>query len=161
MDKIKLLTWSVIGLLMLNISTIGFLFFNNKERNQPKPKEIIIEKLHFDKQQEEKYQVLINENRFEINNLDTEIRDLKNQLYIELKLEKINYTKSDSLINQIGNIQKEIEKLHYIHFQNIKSLCHKGQLPYFNELTEDLGKIFANQKRPPRSPEGDGPPRRD
>lgn len=161
MDKIKLLTWSVIGLLLLNLSTIGFLFFNSNERNQPKPKEIVIEKLHFDKQQQEKYQVFIDENRLKINAFDDGIRNLKNQLFLELKQEKINTNKSDSLINQIANIQKEIEKLHFKHFQDIKSICRKDQLPYFNELTEDLGKIFSNQRRPPRGPEGQGPPRRE
>lgn len=161
MDKIKLLTWSVIGLLLLNLSTIGFLFFNNNERNQPKPKEIVIEKLHFDKQQQEKYQEIIDENKFKINALDDGIRNLKNQLFLELKQEKINTSKSDSLINQIANIQKEIEKLHFKHFQDIKSICNKEQLPSFNDLAEDLGKIFCNQRRPHRGPEGQGPPRRE
>ena len=62
MDKIKLLTFSVIGLLVLNIGVICFLFFKrphleniNQGNNTRTPKEIIIKKLHFDANQINKY----------------------------------------------------------------------------------------------------------
>ena len=58
MDKIKLLTYSVIGLLLLNVGIICFLFFSrqnrNPEVNHRRHKEFISEKLHFDANQNEK-----------------------------------------------------------------------------------------------------------
>ena len=69
MDKIKLLTFSVIALLLLNLGTLGFLFLTNPNENhphgdrnfkgRPEPKEIIIEKLNFDSKQISEYEKLI------------------------------------------------------------------------------------------------------
>ena len=52
MEKTKLLTVTVIGLLLLNLGTLGFLFLNGPKvhrglhEGRPEPKEIIIDKLH-------------------------------------------------------------------------------------------------------------------
>ena len=63
MNKIKLLTFSVIGLLILNLGIIGFLYFSRPtDRNDKfnrKPREIISEKLHFDANQIKSYDQLI------------------------------------------------------------------------------------------------------
>ncbi|MDN3675870.1 hypothetical protein QWY90_00745 [Flavobacterium paronense] len=43
-----------------------------------------------------------------------------------------------------------MKKTHFKHFVDIKKLCHKDQMEDFNELTEDLGRIFAPKPRRPR-----------
>ena len=53
MEKTKLLTIAVIGLLVINFGTLAFLLLNGKDHRPPqegrqKPKEIIIKKLRFD-----------------------------------------------------------------------------------------------------------------
>jgi hypothetical protein len=155
MEKTKLLTITVIGLLLLNLGTLSFLFLNGKnhklphEGGRPQPKEIIIEKLHLDAAQQKEYVKLIQWHRSEIRELDDNIRQAKNELYMQLSQAEVNVKAKDSLIILINSNQKQIEETHFKHFEDIKKLCHKDQLEDFNELTEELSRIFTPNK-PPR-----------
>ena len=164
MNKIKLLTFSVIGLLFLNIGIICFLYFSRPmDRNDkfnPKPREIISEKLHFDANQIKSYDQLIEIHKVKIDSLNTKSKELKFELYSQLKLATINNAEKNRLINELINNQKEIENTYFQHFLDIKSLCKKEQIEAFNSLTDELGKMFSNQNRRPR-PEFRHPPRPD
>ena len=159
MEKTKLLTITVIGLLLLNFGTLGFLFFSGpKDHKGPhdgrqKPKEIIIKKLHFDAAQQKEYAKLIEWHRGEITKLDRNIREAKNELYSQLLQPETNIKTKDSLILLINSNQKQIEETHFKHFEDIKKLCHKDQMEDFNELTDELGRIFTSNK--PRRPRHD------
>lgn len=154
MDKIKLLTVAVILLLLLNLSTIGYLIFSRqndqgKPRNRPEPREIIIRKLHFNNDQQQKYDQLISWHRATISGLEQQIRQAKNRLYLQLlKIEVDNETK-DSLVLVLGNYQQQIETTHFKHFNDIKRLCRPDQLEDFYNLTSELSRIFS---KPPHKP---------
>lgn len=153
MDKVKLLTVIVIGLLLVNIATLGFIFFSGPKKGReqgkrPMPREIIIEKLHFDSNQIAAYDKTIKAHQRAIENLDREIRNAKNELYKQLNDTQINNQIKDSLLQQISNFQKHIETTHFNHFLEIKQLCHPDQLESYSELTEELSKIFSHPPRP-------------
>lgn len=155
MEKTKLLTLAVIGLLVINFGTLGFLLLNGKDHHPPhggrlEPKEIIIEKLHFDEAQQEEYEKLIQWHRGEITRLDDNIRNAKNELYAQLSQTKIDTKSKDSLIGVINSNQKQIEETHFKHFQDIKKLCHQDQLDDFNELSQELSRIFAPKPHGPK-----------
>nr|WP_294776725.1 hypothetical protein [uncultured Flavobacterium sp.] len=156
MERTKLLTITVIGLLLLNLVTLGFLFLNSPKpgrmphEGRPQPKEIIIEKLHFDAAQQEAYEKLIHWHRGEINQLDDSIRQTKNELYAVLSEETINVKTKDSLLLLLNSYQKQIEATHFKHFEDIKKLCKPEQQEDFKALTEELSRIFAPKPRRPR-----------
>lgn len=156
MERTKLLTITVIGLLLLNLATLGFLFMNGPKGHRPthggrpEPKEIIIEKLHFDANQQKEYDKLITWHRGEITRLDDAMHRAKNDLYSGLSKDRIDAQAKDSLINVINSSQKQIEETHFKHFEDIKKLCHKDQMDDFNELTEELSRIFTPKPRGPR-----------
>lgn len=162
MDKIKLLTYAVIGLLLLNVGIIGFIFFSrpnrNPEENHRRPKEIIAEKLHFDANQIDKYESIIPIYKDKIDSLDAINRELKSELYSQLKSQVVNSAIKDSIITLFLANQKQIEQLHFKHFLDIKSICKASQLQDFNALTQELGKMFSNQNSKPHPP-GGRPPR--
>jgi hypothetical protein len=164
MDKIKLLTYSVIGLVLLNIGIIGFLYLSrpnpNRDDNRKKPKDIIIVKLHFDATQEKKYEEIINVYRNKIDSLNNINREIKAELYSQLKQPSVSNKIKDSLIKLILVNQKIIEETNFNHFQDIKSICNKSQIDNFNDLTEELEKLFSNTNRKPRH-EFSPPPRLD
>ena len=160
MEKTKLLTISVIGLLLLNLATLSFLFLNGPRGHKPpfdgpprdgqKPREIIIDKLHFDANQQKEYDKIIQWHHGEINKLDDNIRQTKNELYSQLSKSEVNVKTKDSLIAVINSFQKQIEQTHFRHFEDIKKICHQNQLEDFNDLTEELSKIFAPKPHGPR-----------
>jgi hypothetical protein len=164
MDKIKLLTYSVIGLLLLNVGIICFLFFSrpnrNPEGNQRRHKEFISEKLHFDANQNEKYESIIPIYKDKIDSLDAINRKLKSELYSQLKLQVVNSAIKDSIISLFLANQKQIEQLHFKHFLDIKNICKASQLEDFNALSQELGKMFSNQNSKPHPPR-EKPPRND
>ena len=158
MNKLKLLMYSVIGLLLLNIGIICFLYFSRPNRKleqiNKSPKEIIIEKLHFDTNQIDKYETVIKIYKDQIDSLDFRNKEIKSELYSQLKSPVVAKAKKESIINLFLANQKRIEELHFKHFQDIKNICKASQLKDFNILTEELGKMFSNQNSKPHGPVG-------
>jgi len=154
MEKTKLLTVAIIALLLLNFGTLGFLIFAPKLRDRgfhhhrPEPKYVIIEKLHFDAKQQRQYFDLITWHRSHITEVEERIHEAKNRLYLHLlKSEKENRT-TDSLINLLGDYQKEIEQIHFTHFHDIKQLCKPAQMGDYYDLTSELASIFSKPGKP-------------
>lgn len=166
MSKLKLLGIAVAGLIIMNLGLLGFLFFAKPPKPEtpqaqerpfgPPPREpraVIIERLHFDKEQAAQYEILVQQHRSTINETDREIRETKNNLYATLS--SGNNTVADSLQNVLSQLHRKIEDTHYNHFAAIKKLCRPDQLPYFNELTKELAGFFAPGRNGPPPP----PPR--
>lgn len=159
MSKLKLLSIAVIGLLVINMGIVVFLFMKKPPHSpggrhpmaHEGPKNIIIERLHFDNEQVEQYESLITKHQSSIRALDDSIRRVKNDLYQTLNNE--SFAGKDSLVALLGILQKQIELVHYDHFKGIKKICKPAQLTRFNELTMDLARFFAPGKKhkpPPR-----------
>lgn len=154
MKKNYLLTVLVIVLIVINAITIGILLSRSNHGKPPhkrnkEPKAIIIERLNFDADQIESFLKLIEEHKSNIDILEEKRIKAKSKLYSALSQD----TKSlDNLYADLGLIQERIEKIHFEHFKQIKALCNEEQIPYFNNLSKDFGKIFG--LRPMRRPPG-------
>ena len=160
MSKNKLLTIAVIGLMVVNLGILAYLFFGRSPQHAGGPppprgenvKYIIIQRLHFDDAQVAEYEKLVREHRRSVRELDKQIRNAKNNLYASLA--DGTSMNPDSLQARLGDFQRQMEITHYNHFMDIKNLCRPEQLGYFNDLTKDLAKFFAPGKKLP-------PPARD
>lgn len=151
MNKTKVLVFAVIALVALNFGILGFLFLsknNDGPRGRKMPREIVIEKLHFDKNQIVAYEKTIHIHQKNIRDLDDSIRITKNELYQLLNSENVNNSKKDSLFLKLADYQKQIEITHFNHFLEIKKLCKKEQLSDYKNLTEELSKLFSHPRRP-------------
>lgn len=135
----------IVLLILSNLLLLFFLFQKKSHSFDPdRPRNIIIEKLHFDSEQIQSYDQLISHHRSQVNEKDAQILALKTTLYQSLNS---NDTSSlDSISSEIGLRQQEIERIHYLHFQEIKHLCKPEQLPYFTALSQDLMEIFHMKK---------------
>lgn len=151
MNKTKVLGFAVIALSLLNICILGFLFFS-KDDDGPKgrrmPREIVIDKLHFDKNQIKEYDKIIKKHRQSIKITDDSIRTTRNELYQLLNADSIDFVKRDSLYLKFASFQKQIETTHFNHFIEIKNICKQEQILDFKILTEELSKIFNNGRKP-------------
>jgi hypothetical protein len=58
--------------------------------------------------------------------------------------------KKDSIKTKLGQLQIAVEDVNYNHFLDIKAICNKDQLPYFEELVKDLGLLFAKNRQRPK-----------
>jgi len=153
MNRTKLLTIAVIGLLLLNFGILGVMFFGKPAHppmhpphggpNGEGPKQIIIERLHLDAMQQKDYELLVVEHRNKTDELHEASKKLHDELFSLLKGDTNNKGQSDSLMLEVANNQKAIENLNFDHFNAIKKLCKGEQVGYFNELVNDLGRLFA------------------
>ena len=151
MNKTKLLSFAVIALLLLNFGILVFLFLS-KDKDGPRgrkmPREIVIEKLHFNDNQIIEYDKKIKIHRETITTLDDSIKVVKNELYQLLNFETVDLVKKDSLYSKLANYQKQVETTHFNHFLEIKAICKKEQLADYKTLTEELSKIFTYGRKP-------------
>ena len=108
-----------------------------------RPKNIVIQKLHFDKAQIAQYEDLIKEHRDQIFEKEQEISNVKMQLYNVLISN--DTLQKEKLIQQLGALQSEIETIHYQHFLDIKSLCKPQQLSDFNDFTKEIVLVFKRK----------------
>lgn len=145
----KLLIISVVLLLLLNGGIITYLFLSKTGRPEGKrmPREIVIEKLHFDESQIIAYEKIIRQHQEQIRSLDDSIRLSKNELYLLLNENSGSNNRKDSLFETLAHFQNQIEQTHYNHFLEIKAICRKDQLDDFKQLTEELSKLFSHPKR--------------
>jgi protein CpxP len=151
MNKSKVLGFTIIALVTLNFGILVFLFLskgNDGPKGRKMPREIVIEKLHFDENQITEYDKTIKLHQETIRSIDDSIRNTRNELYKLLNSETIDSSKKDSLYLKFAGFQKQIETTHFNHFVEIKKLCKKEQLTDFNNLTEELSKIFNNRRKP-------------
>lgn len=144
MSKSQFKTFLIVALLISNLTLIGFQLFSKPERRHghPEPQAIIIKRLGFDAQQIKAYKKLIDEHQKVIHEKDFEIRQLKQQLFIHLSPETPAEF-SDSIFQKLGQVQSQIEKNHIQHFKDLRKICRKDQLPRFEKLSKELGKIFS------------------
>ncbi len=112
------------------------------------PKKLIVEKLHLDQQQQAEYEKLIHWHRGTIDQLDNQILETKNRLYLQLLKTNVDAKAEDSLINVIVGYQKQIEQTHFKHFEDIKKICKPEQMEYYYDLTTELTTLFSKPRRP-------------
>lgn len=151
MTRTRILSIAVMVLVVLNMATLGVLFFRKaphpEHRKHEGPKAIIIERLKFDDGQVASYEELIRDHRSRIDELDKRMMELRGRLY------DVNDGQSaDSIIYLIGKTQGEIERVHTDHFGRMRSLCRPDQLPLFDALTKDLAGYFRPGPPPPKEP---------
>lgn len=156
MTKSKLYLFGLVSMMLINFVLIGFLWMGAKHQGPPPqgmdggvsgkhhgPEEMISKKLNFSEAQKEDYKALILVHQEMVFAKEKEIAMAKKELYKALKNSDYN---TDSALNIIGQKQIEIEKTHLQHFKDIKNICQEDQLKAYEELLEELGRLF-NVKR--------------
>jgi hypothetical protein len=146
MNKVRFLTILSIVLLLSNLAMIGFVLLRKPPLKEHGPRNIVIEKLHFDAQQIAAYDTLISAHRKAIKSKNEEILNLKKNLYNTLNIKGSTFVK-DSLLLKISQSQVTIEQIHYAHFEDIKSLCKENQRQYFEAFTKELTDYFGSTKK--------------
>lgn len=151
MERNKLLTIAVIGLLLLNAATIGFLLLSKPPHpmnDKGGPALLIIERLHFDANQEVEFRKLAKAHHEEFKKLQQISIETHQEYYKLMKQDDIDSMKVDSLRQIMAVNQQSIDKLNFEHFLDIKKLCNSEQRILFNDFADEIGGLF--NERPPR-----------
>lgn len=134
-----------IVLFLINVCVLGFFMSRPHPPRGEGPKKMIVERLHFDASQIAEYDKLIEQHQKDIQAKEQEIKEAKQQLYSLLQGDDLSA--KDSLANRIGQLQVEVELIHFDHFNDLKNLCKEEQLDDFNALAGELAQVFAHPRR--------------
>ncbi len=146
MTKNRFYIFIIIGLLISNMLLVAFILLKKTPQHSG-PRNLIIERLKFDENQIQQYDELISQHRRQIREKRHEMTDMKTQYYSLLKSE--DNKNGDSLINEIGKLSMETEKINYKHFQDIKRICRPDQMKNFDNLIDDFENLFNRPDKPP------------
>jgi Spy/CpxP family protein refolding chaperone len=174
MERTKLLTFAVVGLLVLNLATLGFIWLKPDRPPRPEqpggrppvdgPARLVIERLHFDEQQQRQYLQLVAQHQQQIRTLNGQLIRLYTSYYDLLKAAQIDTIQANTLSQQIAANQQTIAKVNLAHFGQLKALCRTDQRGDFNRMVDDLAELFGrlvrpSVERPPVRPAKNSPPR--
>ena len=151
MKKVKTLQILVVVLILLNLSFLVFHFFIARPHH-PDPngiKERIKKELHFNQEQAKDYEKLVKIHQQAMRKLEKEKAKTKYELYLMLEDKSQVSDKQKELLAYLGNLQIEIERTHYNHFEDIYKLCKPEQEHYFKKLQKKIAELFDMQG-PPR-----------
>lgn len=144
MNKYRFFILIIIGLLIFN--GILFYMFIKAHSRKDGPKDIVIEKLHFDKEQIKSYEVYIQRHRKAIIDNEAVMNKLRSDLFEQLKYQR-DVHNVDTLISKIAKQQYVVEKINFNHFLEIKRLCKPSQQKDFDALTNEISNLFSGTAR--------------
>lgn len=154
MKREKFLSLAVVVLLLLNIGTIGFLFFQNSHR-PPYPvrmEKLIPESLGFDNAQVEKFDALRNEHHSQMIVLDEQNKQAMVSYLSLLKADSVKFAEKDSLEKIISGIQQQRAAVTIAHFEKLKAVCTPEQKEKFNVLIPELIRVMTDTHKPELKP---------
>jgi hypothetical protein len=154
----------VIVLLVLNLIAVSAFWFLNGGKNLGNvgrddrsgqgagPRNEIIDRLCFDKSQVSQYDSLIVKHRESVGEKEKQIQELRTSLFMGVST-GMDSMKKDSLIDEIGSLNANIQRIHHGHFLDIQKICKPEQRADFENLTKELSTMFRG-RGPKGKPDG-------
>lgn len=167
-----ILKWSVGILVILNIALLvnswrkpGIAhppIYSPHHAERGGPAKMIIEELKFTAEQIKQFEGLKESHQKSIRELNDKGREIRHAYFELLKQDEVDQKQADELSNAIATNQKEIEKVTFDHFKEVRKMCNADQKKHFDEIIEDILRNMAGGNRgpmPPMPPHGpEGPP---
>ena len=151
MEKTKLLTTAVIGLLLLNVGLLAFLWSGGVQGRPPeggsgeqtKALDYLMDELTFDASQRAACSQFLQNHRRRMDSLQNQNRMNRDILYDHLK------TGDSTAALSIGHVQTQVELEAFNYFRNIRAVCRDDQKELFDRVIYDAMRMM----RPPKPPD--------
>lgn len=162
MGKNKLVGLTVIGLAILNIALLTFIWFNSgsKKRTRPNREGMVFleQQLNLSSEQQTKLEELRNSHFKKMEGLTHASREARKELH-DLWGKEVTEAEIKSLTMKIGDFQSQIEKATFYHFADMRKIFTEDQAKEFDELIKDV--LRRGERRGPMPggvPPNDGKP---
>jgi periplasmic protein CpxP/Spy len=151
-NKFRNLWFAIISLFVLNMGTLGWIFFKNQGHEPPIGPVIIEEALSFDSKQREDFKPLMRKHFEMVIPLREAIQEDKNLLF-----DWIKSGSNDTIVlsNHLASLSLKVienERNTFLHFKEIRDLCTPEQRKVFDEVLINKFKNQRNKKTPPPPP---------
>ena len=143
LTKTKFWQFAAVFLLLLNLSQV---FFHMRRPDGNALKNKVVKILQLDAAQTADYEKLIEQHRRDIQAKESVMSEARRQLYALLSGD--DFSAKDSLVQQIGMVQAEIEQIHLSHFQALKALCRPEQKAGFQQISREMLRFLSPKRKP-------------
>lgn len=151
MEKIKLYKIVVIVLLVVNILTLGALWFGKPNHPRPMPHErdmtFLSKELGMTGANKEKLDAMETKHHTEKRELLENNKLLREQLFGLLKSNPSDTVVINSFVTSILTNQKEIELMTYYHFKEVKEMCSPEQQKKLDETITEAIRMAGGKPR--------------
>lgn len=139
----------VLVLILMNISSLVLHWKGRLDSarfpQRPSPEKYMRERVGFSPQQHEQLKAIRNDHFMKMRPLEARQKDLRYRLFVDgTDIEK--KVDIDSILNEIGNTQEEMDSLTYMHFQNVRSICTPEQAAEFNQIVDEMARRRFGQR---------------
>ncbi len=152
MKRETFLTIAVTILFLLNLGTLGFLFFRPPQGllQRQGPDRLIVEGLRLNESQIEQFRELKEEHQSQMQQRDRLQKDSQQRLWQLLRLSAPDTARATALIDTFLVLEKEKKKLTFDHFRKLRAICDPEQEVLFDSLIGQIGRALMP---PPRGPQ--------
>ncbi len=154
MENSKFLKIVIIILLLINISTLAFMWMHKGPHGMPPPRQeigdFLIRELNFTETQRKQFVKMRDEHRSSVRNLREQSRELHDDFFDLLASSSTDSIKVNQLADSITFNQKQIELSTFYHFQKVRGICTTEQQKKFDEVINDALRMMAPPPPPHR-----------
>jgi periplasmic protein CpxP/Spy len=163
MKRDTFLITAIVILFVFNLLTLAYVLFGlkrNATQFPPGPLPVLSaeDRLQLNPEQRMQFEGLKQEHRKEIEKLQNISRDLHDKYLDQLKSDAVDTSKKNELLQQIGDNQKEMDRVTFTHFEKLRALCTPEQKKLYNLFIDDIARSLKPPDRPPDRPPDGRPP---
>jgi periplasmic protein CpxP/Spy len=151
-NKFRNLWFAIISLFVLNMGTLGWIFFKNQGHEPPIGPVIIEEALGFDNKQLADFKPLMKKHFETVIPLRKAIQKDKDSLFDWIKSETNDSTDFNNHLASLSLKVVENERSTFLHLKEIRGLCTPEQKKVFDEVLIEKFKHQGDKKIPPLPP---------
>lgn len=151
MNNTKYLKIIILLLILINLSTISFMWFSKPSRNDVVG-DFFTRELQFTTKQKEQFIVLREHHRREREVLKINNKKAHDAFFNLLKSPLVDSIPIKKAVAQILKIKEKEEWSTFYHFQKVRSICNEIQKQKFDKIINEAARMMA--PRPPKDKNG-------
>jgi len=159
MNNSKFLKIVILLLLVINISTLTFMWLHKPPKNDAVG-DFFNKELQFTTQQKEQFELLKQQHRSQVEALRADNKEMHDAYFELLKNPKVDSATVKKAAAAILKIKEQEELALFYHFQKVRAICNTSQQQKFDEIINEAARMMAPRprEREGRPMPGDGPP---
>lgn len=152
MTKQKILLALVGILLIVNITTLTFLWLQYNRQGRPEPgmgtRDFIIREVGLSPAQQLQYDSLRNIHRTNIIELNEENRKLHDQMFQNVGATSIDSIRLDSMALKLSQNEVKMQRMTIFHFRELRNILDSKQQIKFDKILQKALRLINRQVRP-------------
>lgn len=163
MNNPKFLKIVVVLLVLINLSTITFMWLNKPPRRDAVG-DYFAKELQFTAKQKEQFESLKQEHHNQVEALRLGNKEKHDAYFYLLKNPSVDSATVKKAAAEILKIEERKELVLFYHFQKVRAICDENQKKKFDEIICEAARMMAPKppregQRPSRGEDGSPPPR--